>query len=145
MSNTEENLRTWYVEGWGAGVRETFRSHADEDIADTWHGTRGVDALWDVVSDLHRTFPDLTLEVTDQAGDGDRMTTIWTMRGTDHGGLFAMPPTGNTMEIQAICLDDVVDGRVVRHYQVSDMWRLARQLGVIPPAWQADRPLALPS
>ena len=139
-----ETVRTWYVDGWGSGDRETFRRHAHDDIVDAWHDTRDVDALWDVVADLHRTFPDLTLEVTDQAGDGERLTTIWTMRGTDDGGLFAMPPTGNQVEIQAICLDDIVDGRIVRHQQVSDMWRLARQLGVIPAEWQADRPLALP-
>lgn len=121
-----------------------FRRHAREDIFDAWHGTQGVDALWGVIADLHRTFPDLTLEVTDQAGDGERVTTVWTMRGSDAGGLFAMSPTGQRMEIQAICLDDIVDGRVVRHQQISDMWGLARQLGVIPAEWQGDRPLALP-
>lgn len=73
-------------------------------------------------------------------GAGDQGT----FRRTDVGGLFAMPPTGNRIEIRAICLGDIVDGRVARHQQVSDMWRMARQLGVIPAARRADRQLALP-
>ncbi len=94
-----------------------------------------------MVQQLHRTFPDLTLEVTDQAGTAGRLTTVWTMRGTDQGGLFDLAPTGKQVEILAICLDDIVERRVVRHQQVSDMLRTFRQLEVIPADWKADRAL----
>lgn len=49
-----------------------------------------------VVQELLRAFPDLTLEVTDQAGTSERLATVWTMRGTDRGGLFDLgPPRGS--------------------------------------------------
>lgn len=63
------------------------------------------------------------------------------MRGTDQGGLFDLAPTGKQVEILAICLDDIVERRVVRHQQVSDMLRTFRQLEVIPADWKADRAL----
>jgi predicted ester cyclase len=136
-------IREWYERGWGSGDIEVIRRHAEAGVVDVWHATEGIDALVATVSDLRRTFPDLEITVTDQVGGGDRVTTIWSARGTDTGGLFAMPPTGRTLDIQAICLDDLAGSRVVRHQQVSDMWRLARQLGVIPAEWQGDRPLVL--
>lgn len=142
---TANSIRDWYVRGWGEGDLEVLRLHAHNDIVDLWHDVSGLESLSAVVEDLHRTLPDLSLEVDDQAGDGDRITTVWTMRGTDLGGLFAMAPTGRTIEIRAICLDDIIDGKVRRHQQVSDMWQLARQLEVIPPDWEADRPLVVPN
>jgi predicted ester cyclase len=134
-------MREWYERGWGAGDEEVLRQYAADDFEDLWHGTTGVDSLVVLVQELHRTFPDLTLEVTDQAGTSERLTTVWRMYGTDRGGLFDLAPTGKQVEIPAICLDDIVERHVVRHQQVSDMLRAFRQLEVIPVDWKAERPL----
>lgn len=137
-------VRDWYMHGWGTGDEEVLRRHMHDEFVDVWHEV-DAEGLVAVVRDLHRTFPDLILEVIDMAGAADRVTTVWLMRGTDDGGMFAMPPTGRSVAIKAICLDDLMDGKVARHQQVSDMWRLARQLEVIPGDWQGDRPLQLPT
>lgn len=134
-------VRDWYERGWGAGDEQVLRRHAAENVEDLWHGTTGIDALLSVVRELHRTFPDLTLQVSDQCVGSGRVTTVWTMRGTDREGLFDLAPSGKQVEILAICLDDIVDDRVVRHQQVSDMLRAFRQLEIIPSNWKADRAL----
>lgn len=134
-------MRDWYELGWGAGDEGVLRRHAADDLEDVWHGTTGVDQVVAVVRELHRTFPDLALEVTDQAGAAGRLTTVWTMRGTDLGGFFNLAPTEKQVEILAICLDDIVERRVVRHQQVSDMLRAFRQLEIIPGDWKANRAL----
>jgi predicted ester cyclase len=134
-------VRDWYERGWGAGDEDVLRRHAADDLEDVWHSTTGVDALIALVRELHRTFPDLTLQVSDQSASSGRVTTVWTMRGTDRGGFFDLAPSGKQVEILAICLDDIVERRVVRHQQVSDMLRAFRQLEVIPADWKADRVL----
>ena len=134
-------VRDWYERGWGAGDEDVLGRHAADDLEDLWHGTTGADALITVVRELHRTFPDLTLQVSDQCVGSGRVTTVWTMRGTDRGGLFDLAPSGKQVEILAICLDDIAERRVVRHQQVSDMLRAFRQLEVIPTDWKAERVL----
>lgn len=59
-------LRDWYERGWGAGGEQALRRHTAENVEDLRHGTTGIDALLSVVRELHRTFPDLTLQVSHQ-------------------------------------------------------------------------------
>ncbi len=139
MDHIDRTRERYCQRGWGAGNQDVLWRYAADDIEDVWHGTTGVQALVSVVRDLHETFPDPTLRVRDQAAGAGRVTTVWTVQGTDVGGLLELAPTGRPVEMMAICLDDLVEGRIVHHQQVSDMFGVFRQLEVIPADWRAER------
>ena len=72
---------------------------------------------------LFAAFPDLTSTVEQQTVAGEWVTTRATMRGTHLGAFMGIAPTGNTVEIMHIGLDQVVQGQVVEHFSVSDWLR----------------------
>jgi steroid delta-isomerase-like uncharacterized protein len=81
------------------------------------------------------SFPDRTMTIDDIVGEGDRVAVRTTVRGTNTGGLpwMGVPANGARIEIEAISVYRVADGRVVEHWGQNDAMRLMSQLGVAPP------------
>ena len=81
------------------------------------------------------SFPDRTMTIDDIVGEGDRVAVRTTVRGTNTGGLpwMGVPANGAKIEIEAISVYRVADGRVVEHWGQNDAMRLMSQLGVAPP------------
>ena len=77
-------------------------------------------------------FPGITHHIEDQFGDGDRVATRIVARGTHGGEFMGMPATGRDVEIRAIYIHRVVDGRIVEQWLVSDGVGLLQQLGATP-------------
>jgi len=78
-------------------------------------------------------FPDITHEIQDQLAEGDRVATRIVVRGTHGGDFMGIPPTGRAVEIKAINIHRVADGRIVEQWVVSDGVGLLQQLGMMPP------------
>ena len=64
---------------------------------------------------MRHTYPDLRLTVEMQIAEGDWVTTVVTARGKHQGVWMGMKPTHKTVEITAVNIDKVVDGRIVEH------------------------------
>jgi predicted ester cyclase len=78
-------------------------------------------------------FPGITHDIQDQFGAGDRVATRVVARGRHGGDFMGMPPTGRDVEIRAIYINRVEDGRIVEQWLVSDGVGLLQQLGAMPP------------
>lgn len=72
---------------------------------------------------LFSAFPDVTSTVEQQTVAGEWVTTRATIRGTHLGAFMGVDPTGKAVEIMHIALDQVVHGKVVEHFSVSDWLR----------------------
>ncbi|MEO8287217.1 MAG: ester cyclase [Chloroflexota bacterium] len=72
---------------------------------------------------LFIAFPDVSSTIEQQIVDGTWVTTRTTLRGTHMAEFMGVAPTGKTIEIMNISLDEVEDGKVVEHYGVSDWLR----------------------
>ena len=72
---------------------------------------------------LFRAFPDVSSTIEQQTVEGAWVTTRSTLRGTHMGAFMGVAPTGKTIEIMHISLDQVVEGKVVEHFGVSDWLR----------------------
>jgi steroid delta-isomerase-like uncharacterized protein len=79
----------------------------------------GVDGHWDV-QEIFST--------------GDRVAVRWIGRGTHNGDVMGIPPTGKTVEVQALSVLRMQDGKIAENWTVWDTLSFLRQLGVIPPA-----------
>jgi predicted ester cyclase len=86
--------------------------------------------FWDATPGYHRS--------EDQLAEGDRVITRLTAIGTHERDLPGIPRTGNALNMSAIAIHRVVDGRLVEKWSAKDELGLLQQLEVIPRLHQGD-------
>ena len=79
---------------------------------------------------LRGAFEDLSYEIKDAFGAGDRVAIRLLTRGTHTGEFMGKPATGRAFEIEAIHLYRMEDGRVAEHWAKRDDVALAHQIGL---------------
>lgn len=93
----------------------------------------GVAGLRQIVTLMHRTFPDFHVIVEDEIVEGDRVVQRMTLRGTHQGELFGIPPTGREVSFSAIDINRAgPDGKFVEHWTSIDLQGLLQQLTPVP-------------
>ena len=80
---------------------------------------------------LFQAFPDVFSTIEQQVVEGEWVTTRSTLRGTHLGAFMGVAPTGKSIVIMHISLDQVVEGKVVEHFGVSDWLRALIAFGVV--------------
>ena len=100
----------------------------------TYNGTTLAEVAMRATADgLHLAFPDLSLTITDQVAQADKVVTRIMFSGT-HLGLFnTLEPSGRPVRFQAVMVDQISEGRVVSTWQQIDMWGIVRQLRARDP------------
>jgi predicted ester cyclase len=89
---------------------------------------------------LMAAFPDAHDTIEQQTIEGEWVTTRSTLRGTHLGPFMGLAPSDQQVKLMTICLDQIVDGRIVEHFAVADWASALQTMGLIPPA-----PSRLPS
>jgi predicted ester cyclase len=118
------------LELFGAGRLELADELIAADCLD--HGTEtGPEASTAVTRWLRRAFPDLTYEIHDAFGSGDRVALRCTVRGTHMGESLDRAPTGRSFAVQQIHLYRIQEGRIAEHWGGRDDAGMMRQLGLI--------------
>jgi predicted ester cyclase len=69
-----------------------------------------------VVETMHGAHPDLRFTIEDLMAEGDRVVIRWTLRGTNTGPLFGRPPTGRPVELAALVIFRIADGRIAERW-----------------------------
>lgn len=103
-----------------------------DDYIDHAEGHRGVEPFKAQIGAFRSAFPDLHVEIDDILVDGDRFSSRTTVTGTHDGDLMGMPPTGTKIQITAVDMGVVRDGKAAERWGGLDMYALLVQLGVIP-------------
>ena len=87
---------------------------------------RGARAQWSAgMPDWHVTIEDLVAE-------GNKVAKRWVLRGTHTGEMFGVPPTGRPIEMRAMTLYHIVNGKVREIHWNFDLYGLLQQAGAIP-------------
>src|SRR5689334_14996368 len=71
----------------------------------------GPAAMTRFVTTYRTAFPDYACTIEAQIAEGETVVTRWTVRGTHHGPLMGIPPTGKRVTLPGIVIDRIVDGR----------------------------------
>ena len=110
-------------------------------------GTRdGPDGFTATATALRAAFPDLHVTVEEQVAAGNRVARRTTMRGTQRGQLFGIPPTGKPVTIAGIYVARFAGGKLAEQWGINDDLGMLQQLGVIPASGQSEhQPRDLPS
>ena len=87
---------------------------------------------------VRTTYPDLQLTIEHQIAEGEWVVTRVTARGTHAGVWMGMRPTGQVVEMTAVNLDRVVDGRSVEHTGAANLLEPLLAIGAIRIADPVD-------
>jgi steroid delta-isomerase-like uncharacterized protein len=77
-----------------------------------------------------RNFPDLNLRIDKLFADGDTVIVWFIITGTHQGEWEGIPATGNKLEIRAIEIYRIENGKIVETRQEADYLGLMQQLGM---------------
>ena len=132
MSTVETARR--YLAAWNARdaarLVATFRDGGTYEDPNTG-GPIGPGALAGYASGLWSAFPDLVFEAVGVHASGDgSLTLAWVMRGTNHGSLRGLPPTGATIALPGVDLIIAREDGIERVQGYFDRATLMDQLGL---------------
>jgi steroid delta-isomerase-like uncharacterized protein len=84
---------------------------------------------------LHRAFPDFHSTITDLVAEHDKVVAFVVSSGTHQAEFAGVPATGRRFAIQEIQILRIVDGKMIEHWQVADLFGMLVQLGLATSPW----------
>ena len=81
---------------------------------------RLIDTFKETFSEARQAFPDAQVTVDDVMAEDDRVAARVVMRGTHRGEFQGIAPTGKRVEVRAIDLFRVENGKIVEHWGRAD-------------------------
>jgi steroid delta-isomerase-like uncharacterized protein len=75
-----------------------------------------------------QALPDLNMTVNLMVAEGDLVTVIWTLRGTNTAAASPLPATGAKVEVRGITVWRIVDGRIREEWTSFDTFGIIRQV-----------------
>jgi predicted ester cyclase len=103
-------------------------------------GTRSRTGFKRYVSELHRAFSGLRLEVHENIGvlvEGDLVALRTIITGTHTGPYAGVAATGSPIQTSASHILRIRDDELVEHWPVVDTYRILVAIGAVPPAASA--------
>jgi predicted ester cyclase len=139
MEANRERSRRLYEEVFGKGNYDAADGLMAADIINHGPGSPpvpGTEGIKLQAALLRTAIPDLRVILNDQFGDGDRVASRWTARGT-HTGPLSLPTgpvegTGNSIAFDEIRIDRYAGGRIVESWWIPDRFTFWTQLGLLP-------------
>jgi steroid delta-isomerase-like uncharacterized protein len=93
-------------------------------------GARGPEGIKRIVETFVGGFPDLQVTLEDELSSADKVVTRWTSRGTHQGELMGIAPTGKRIDVTAVGIWRVANGKIAEAWLVYDAFGMLQQLGV---------------
>jgi len=72
-------------------------------------------------------FPDLKITVDRMAAEGDLVTVVWTLHGTNTAAASPLPAAGVKLELRGITVWRIADGRIREEWTAFDMFHVVRE------------------
>jgi predicted ester cyclase len=134
IESNKELLRRYYEEVVSGGELDRIGDFISPDyveVHDNERHTVGLEGAREHLRGVRRTYPDLHLTVEQQIAEGDWVVTRVTMRGTHEGEWLGIAPTGERVEVTAVNVDRVIDGRIVEHGGAANLLQTLLDVGAV--------------
>ena len=143
MSVDENKLlvRRYYQEVVNTGNVNQLAEFISPAYVEVHNNTRhpiGLEGAKEHILGVRDTYPDLHLTVEQQIAEDEWVVTRVTARGTHQGVWLGMRPTGVKVEMTAVNIDRVVDGRIVEHGGAANLLEPFLEIGAIQIAEPVD-------
>src|ERR1700746_2104939 len=134
---SDELVRAFFAAVNGDDYERIDAAAARSFLSYDLHGTRSRTGFKRYVSELHRAFSGLHLEVHENVGvlvEGDLVALRTIITGTHAGDYAGVAATGNRIQTSASHIFRLRDDRFVEHWPVLDTYRILVAIGAIPEA-----------
>jgi steroid delta-isomerase-like uncharacterized protein len=135
LERNKELVRNVGEEVWNKGNLEKMDEFYSADIVRHFlpNGSeiKGLDELRDRVREHRKAFPDWTEKIELIVAEGDFVTIHFSSTGTNEGSFMGNPPTGQQIHTNDMSIYRIVDGKIVEHWLLPDLFGLNQQLGLI--------------
>ena len=81
---------------------------------------RLIETFREFAADAHAAFPDMQITVEDMITEGDRVAARVSMRGTHQGEFQGIAATGRRVQVRAMDMFRIADGKIVEHWGHGD-------------------------
>ncbi|HJY12494.1 MAG TPA: ester cyclase [Flavobacterium sp.] len=81
---------------------------------------------------MREGFPDIQWYLEEIISENDKSAIRFTMTGTHKGTFFGVPPTGNSIKIQATNFYRLINNQIIEEYGQPDLLALLQQIGAVP-------------
>jgi steroid delta-isomerase-like uncharacterized protein len=81
--------------------------------------------------EFRKAFPDGCHQFERVIVADNRVVTMGKFRGTHLGNFQGLPPTGKSVEIEVVHLDELSDGKIVYHWGQGNQAGMMQQLGIV--------------
>jgi predicted ester cyclase len=82
---------------------------------------------------LQLSLSDVSVEIDDIVGEGDRVALRMTLRGKHMGQMFNIAPTNAEIEGARVMFFRLKDGKIAELWMLNDNLKLFQDMGVLPP------------
>lgn len=135
MADAKKIVRLVFEEPWKGNM-----DVIDEHVAPGYVGhdpsepeaIRGPQGVRGQIEKYLAAFPDARITVDEQIGEGDRVATRWTGRGTHQGELAGISPTGKEVTVTGLTFSRLEGEKVVEEWITWDALGMLVQLGAVP-------------
>ncbi|HEX2630149.1 MAG TPA: ester cyclase [Chitinophagaceae bacterium] len=135
IAHNEELIKTYFNKAWNAGEVDILDSILDNDYINhtpsTKTGVHDRKELKTIIQSFRKAFPDLHFSIEDIIATNNRVVARVRMTGTHKDSLFGLPPTGKTVSVNQINIEQIENGRFTEHWRVTDELELMKQLGFV--------------
>lgn len=77
-------------------------------------------------------FPKYGFLAEDVVAADDKVVVRFTIRGTQHGAFMGIPATGKAIQVPAIIIYRIQNGKIAEHWMQVDSISMLQQLGAMP-------------
>ena len=82
------------------------------------------------IKNLYKGFPDISWSIEELIAVEDKVINRFILRGTHEGEFRGIPATGNKIEVSAIMITRIENGKVIEDRENSDLLGWFQQLGM---------------
>ena len=138
MNTTENNkavIRKFLDEVINQNRMDRATDLVEEDFVelDPLPGQRqGREGLKAVLAMMRTAFPDIHWVVEEMVAEGDKVVTRFTWTGTHRGEFLGVPPTGRSVSVKGVVIDQLAGGKMSNSRMLMDSLGMLQQLGVVP-------------
>jgi steroid delta-isomerase-like uncharacterized protein len=94
---------------------------------------KGLEGYMTIIGMMRSGFSNIQWTINDLVLGENKVAALFTMTGTHDGTFFGVPPTGKSINVKAINIYHLSDGKIVTEYGQPDLMELMMQIGALPP------------
>jgi steroid delta-isomerase-like uncharacterized protein len=122
---------------WSKGQLSVIDDFVSKDFVGYWpfrdEPVRGPVEYKDLVADMRKVFPDLSMKVLDYVSEGEKAVARFDVTGTHRAEFLTVPPTEKTVTVEGLTISRIAKGKIVETRVQMDLLTLLRGLGIVSP------------